>query len=199
MATADNRYSRFVQLAKIAFPLAALALLSTLFLFSRSLDPTRAIPFADVDVEKIAREQRLASPKFSGVTSDGSKVTMRAASATPDPDDGRRLTAENVEANIDTPNGIIYDIESVSAVYDGSDESLLLEGNVVITTSSGYRLETDKLRTNIKETALEIPVEVRGYGPETEIRADRLDLVTQGASQVLVFKGGVKLVYNPKE
>lgn len=199
MATADNRYSRFVQLAKIAFPLAALALLSTLFLFSRSLDPTRAIPFADVDVEKIAREQRLASPKFSGVTSDGSKVTMRAASATPDPDDGRRLTAENVEANIDTPNGIIYDIESVSAVYDGSDESLLLEGNVVITTSSGYRLETDKLRTNIKETALEIPVEVRGYGPETEIRADRLDLVTQGASQVLVFKGSVKLVYNPKE
>lgn len=199
MATADNRYSRFVQLAKIAFPLAALALLSTLFLFSRSLDPTRAIPFADVDVEKIAREQRLASPKFSGVTSDGSKVTMRAASATPDPDDGRRLTAENVEANIDTPNGIIYDIESVSAVYDGSDESLLLEGNVVITTSSGYRLETDKLRTNIKETALEIPVDVRGYGPETEIRADRLDLVTQGASQVLVFKGSVKLVYNPKE
>ncbi len=199
MATADNRYSRFVQFAKIAFPLAALVLLSTMFLFSRSLDPTRAIPFADVDVEKIAREQSLASPKFSGVTSDGSEVSMRADTATPDPTDGRKLSAENVEANIDTQEGVVYDIEARSALYDGADDSLVLTGDVVITTNTGYRLETEELRTNVEETALEIPVEVHGSGPETDIRADRLDLVIQDGSQVLVFKGNVKLIYQPKE
>lgn len=199
MAAADNRYSRFVQLAKIAFPLAALALLSTLFLFSRSLDPTRAIPFADVDVEKIAREQRLASPKFSGVTSDGSEVTMRAQTATPDPVDGRKLTAEQIEATINTRAGLVYDIEANDALYDGNDESLQLTGDVVITTSSGYRLETQELRTNLKDTALEIPVEVTGSGPETELRADRLDLVNRDGSQVLVFKGNVKLIYGSKD
>lgn len=197
MAIADNRYSRFVQLAKVAFPLFALGLLSTLFLFSRSFDPTLGIPFADFDVEEVAREQRLASPKFSGVTSDGSEVTMSASAAIPDPTNSRRFMAEDVIAKIDTVAGLVYDVTANAGDYDGANDMLILNGDVVVITSSGYRLETEQLRTNVEHTSLEIPVSLKGFGPDGNIEANSLVLQTDSGSQVLVFKGDVKLIYDP--
>ena len=46
-----DRYSRMVAIFKVLLPLAALAILSTLFLLSRTIDPTTTIPFADQDFE----------------------------------------------------------------------------------------------------------------------------------------------------
>ena len=40
-------HSRLVTWAKVALPLAALAILSTLFLLADRIDPTAAIPYAD--------------------------------------------------------------------------------------------------------------------------------------------------------
>ena len=80
---ASNAYSRFVAWVKVILPLLALALLSTLFLFSRTPAPNRAIPFANVDVEELAREQSLGRPRFAGTLSDGREVIFTADRATP--------------------------------------------------------------------------------------------------------------------
>ena len=74
MATSENLHSKLVVWAKVTLPLLALGLLATLFLFSRKIDPTDAIPYADVDVEERAREPRLTMPTYAGVTSDGSAL-----------------------------------------------------------------------------------------------------------------------------
>lgn len=199
MVRADNRYSRFVQRAKIVFPLVALGLLSTLFLFSRNLDPSQAIPFADIDVEKIAREQRLASPKFSGVTSDGSEISLTARSAVPDVDNPRNLSAEDVHAVLETEAGLVIDIRSEHAVYNGTTEDLELSDDVNIRTSTGFTLKTEKLIANTQETTVLGPVAVSGTGPDGTIRADSFEVRPKGASQLLVFKGRVKLVYKPQD
>jgi len=199
MARVDNRYSRFVLWAKIAFPLVALGLLSTMFLFSRTLDPSDAIPFADIDVEKIAREQQLTTPRFSGTTSDGSAITIDAESALPSLTDPRRLTIDKVVARIETQTGPSYGIIAQSAIYDGSAELLDLEGDVRISTSTGYRLETEKLVTNLAATGVSAPDFVTGRGPAGLLEAGSMELTTNGETQVLVFKNGVKLIYDPKE
>ncbi len=198
MALADNRYSRFVQLAKIAFPLVALGLLSTLFLFSRTLDPNQAIPFADIDVEQIAREQRLANPKFSGLTTDGSEISLVASSALPDPKNPRRLTADNVEATIKTKQGMIFDVEANTAEFDGEANSLELLGEVEIVTNTGYKLVSDALNTSIETTSVESPGPVKGTGPEGSIEAESMSMTTNPNGQVIVFKGNVKLIYQPQ-
>ena len=41
MTMYDNSYSRFVALTKVILPIIALGILSTLFLFSRDIDPDR--------------------------------------------------------------------------------------------------------------------------------------------------------------
>ncbi len=198
MAVADNAYSRFVQWVKVILPLLALGLLSTMFLFSRTVNPEDAIPISEVDVEQIAKEQRLAAPEFSAVTSDGSTVTVRAAFARPDLTDARRLTAEDVDAQILTQEGLEINIEANEALYDGGADLLSLMGDVEVMTSTGYVLRTETLVADLEDTGLVSESEVMGNGPSGRLEAGRMELRGQSGSQVLVFKDGVKLIYDPK-
>ncbi|MFY0693131.1 MAG: LPS export ABC transporter periplasmic protein LptC [Paracoccaceae bacterium] len=198
MAAPDNLYSRFVQIAKIAFPILALIFLSTLFLFSRNIDIDAAIPFADIDIESIAREQRLIAPEFSGVTTDGSAVVLNAESAAPDPENSRNFSALDVLANIATQSGATYEIHAEHAYYDGRSERLDLDGNVLLETSTGYRLETQSLVTSIAQTMIDAPGPVTGTGPGGRLEAGAMTLKAAGGTQVLVFKNRVKLIYQPR-
>jgi len=195
MAVADNAYSRFVQFAKIALPLLALALLSTMFLFSRTINPEDAIPFADIDVEQIAREQRLVAPKFSGVTSDGSTITVTADTALPDATNPRRMAATDVNAEIITTTGTQFMVVSLDAIYDGEQDQMDLIGDVRLTTSTGYVMRSELLVADLQETRLVSPGRVTGSGPSGILEAGRMELTATEGSQLLVLKNGVKLIY----
>ena len=82
MARAD-RHTRVVGWLKVALPPAALAILSTLFLVARRIDPEAALPYAEVDVEDLAREPRMTAPTYAGLTSDGAALTLSAKEARP--------------------------------------------------------------------------------------------------------------------
>ncbi|MEP5759825.1 MAG: LPS export ABC transporter periplasmic protein LptC [Litoreibacter sp.] len=192
---ADNRHSRFVNAAKIIFPLVALGLLSTIFLLSRTLDPSQAIPFSDVDVQKIAKEQLLANPRFSGVTSDGTAISITAESARPDLLDPKRLSASTVTAQFKTTSGNTYDVYANDAQFDGTKELLDLSGNVQIDSSDGYHLSTENLSANLSTSGLVAPGEVFGSVPNGTITAGNMELIVHDGKQLLVFKDGVKLIY----
>ena len=66
-----DRYTRLISWLKVLFPLAALGLLSTLFLLSRAIDPGQAIPFAEKEVQDRLRDQQITGPFFTGATSEG--------------------------------------------------------------------------------------------------------------------------------
>ena len=198
LMAADNLYSKFVGTAKIVFPLLALGFLSTIFLFSRNLDPSNAIPFSNIDIEKIAKEQRLSAPKFSGVTSDGSAITVEAESARPDLLNPSRVSASNITALIKTLADAEYRISADTARFDGKSEELDLEGNIQIESSSGYRLETNHLSANLATTGLIAKGKVIGTAPDGMIEAGSMEMLVSDGTQLLVFKNGVRLVYTPK-
>ena len=54
-----DRHTRIVGWLKIGLPLAALAILSTLFLLSRRIEPADDLPFAQVELEDRARRQQI--------------------------------------------------------------------------------------------------------------------------------------------
>ena len=78
--------------------------LSTLFFFSGQIDPTQSIPYRELDVESIAREQRLSSPSSSGVTDDGSAFALTADRALPDPSDETITRFENLNIELLAPD-----------------------------------------------------------------------------------------------
>ncbi|MGB4909398.1 MAG: hypothetical protein WBP15_12770, partial [Tabrizicola sp.] len=83
MARVD-RHTRLVGWLKVALPLTALAILSTLFLVARRIDPEAALPYAEVDVEDLAREPRMTAPTYAGTTEDGAALTLSADEARPE-------------------------------------------------------------------------------------------------------------------
>lgn len=198
MARAD-RHTRLVGWLKVALPLTALAILSTLFLVARRIDPEAALPYAEVDVEDLAREPRMTAPTYAGTTEDGAALTLSASEARPAAD-GTPAKAAGLRLELATPDGGRTELLAAEAVMDDATRQVHLSGGVVLTTSSGYRLETAEVAAKLDRTGLESRAPVVATGPAGEIRADGMvlsqDNRTPGA-YVLVFKGSVRLVYQP--
>lgn len=202
MARPGGAYSTFVAMAKIALPIAALALLATLFLFARQIDPDAAIPFAQVDVEQYAREQRIGTPEFAGVTADGTVISMSADLARPDPETPGRMTAEGLAVEFASPDGSNVSAQAAFGAVDNASATMMMSGGVSIETSTGYLIEAQGFSAALDVTDIRSEGPVRAEGPGGHIEAGSVR-VTQSAADpnayVLVFNDGVTLVYEPGE
>ncbi|MHC0052107.1 LPS export ABC transporter periplasmic protein LptC [Actibacterium sp. D379-3] len=204
MAAHDNAYSRFIALAKIILPLAALVLLSTLFMFSRQSDPNRSLPYSRVAVEQLAREQRINAPNYASVTDDGTAILIAAESARPDPANPDRADATTLNAKLDFADGTHTDIVSATGMIDTGAAQAVLEGAVEITTSGGYVITAERLTTALDRTDILAEGGVTATSPMGDVTAGQMQ-IEQPASgtdnakggHVLVFKQGVKLIYEP--
>jgi len=192
-------HSRMVGWLKVALPLAALAILSTLFLLSDRIDPTDAIPYAKVDVEALANDPRMSAPAYAGTTEDGAGITLSAVSARPAAGEND-ASAEGVAALMETPDGQKIAIAAAAAALDQAAGKLDLTGGVTLETETGYRLETEGLAARLDRTDVSSTAPVTVTAPMGDIRADGFTLTQDPAdpgAYLLVFKGGVRLLYQP--
>lgn len=201
-----DRHSRIVGWLKLALPLAALALLSTLFLVADRIDPEAAIPYAKVDVEDLARDPRMTAPAYAGTTSDGAALTLTAEAARPANGD-RVAEADGISVKLTMPGGGSTDVTAATARLDTAAGQLALTGGVTISTSSGYRVTTEGLTAELDRSAMESGGPVTAEGPAGRIEAQSFALTQDGTAgsvasegrkpYLLVFSGQVKLVYQP--
>lgn len=200
MAPAGGAYSRFVQTAKIILPLGALALFATLFLIAKTVDPDAAIPYSDVDVEEVAREARIGAPEFAGVTTDGTIISLSADMARPDQDQPGRIMAKGVDARFAIPDGSHIDAMAGGAAVDSVTKEVRLSGGIKIATSTGYRISASGLTAALGLTNIASEGPVTAEGPPGRIEAGQVTMSqSEGdpSAYVLVFNGGVKLIYQP--
>ncbi len=193
-------HSRIVAWLKVGLPLIALGILSTLFLVSRSIDPSDAIPYARVDIEDRIREPRMTLPSFAGVTADGASVTLTAIEARPDAGDGAGANAAGVTVAVTTPKGATTRINATTARLGANADTLDLTGGVQISTAAGMMLQTDALTVATNRTSVTSGGAVTAYGPLGQISAGSMTLTQEGhdGDYVLMFENGVKLVYQPR-
>lgn len=194
--TATDPYSRLVSVLKVVLPLLALALLSMLFLVARAPDPERAIPYSEVDVEDLSRDQRVAAPAFVGVTRDGAAISMLADTVEPREDNPDLLLAAVVSGELELGRGVIARVTAPSGSIDTLEDMATLVGGVVIVTSDGYTMNTDRLDAALGETDVVAPGQVRAVGPEGTLDAGsmRITVGADGGYQ-MDFNNGVRLIY----
>lgn len=196
---AVDRHTRVVGWLKVVLPLAALAILSTLFLLADRIDPDAALPYAEVDVEDLAREPRMTTPTYAGMTADGAALTLSADEARPVAE-ATPASAQGLILELATPDGGLTRLRSTAAVLDDAAGEVLLSGGVTVTTDTGYQLDTAEVTARLDRSSLISRSEVIATGPVGDIRADGMtlsqDIQTPG-SYLLVFKGAVRLVYRP--
>jgi lipopolysaccharide export system protein LptC len=199
LSSPDNLHSRLVGWLKIGLPLAALAVLATLFLFARKIDPSDAIPYAEVDVQERLREPRMTDASYSGVTSDGAAINLQADAAIPGADG--QAKAVGLTARLQAPDGSTTDLRAKSGQMDRAAGTVSLDSGVQVDTSSGYHLRTERVVMALDRTLVTIPAQVQADGPAGKITADSAVLNSaddDSGHHHLVFKGNVKLIYLPK-
>lgn len=192
MVSDDNFYSQFVSILKITLPLAALGLMSTVFLFARAPTEETTIPYAEI--EEIAREPRVSGPQVSGVSEDGSIIEITARTARPA---GDLLIIDTMAATIDTLDGTRIDVRSHTGEINTVEQSARLTGLVRIDTSNGYHMETSAITANMTTGRLFTDGALEVQAPYGTLTAGKMIIETpEGASgQVMLFQNGVRLIY----
>lgn len=198
---AIDSYSRMVAWLKIVLPLAALALLSTLFLLSRAIDPTSSIPFADTEVQERMRDQQVTEPFYSGTTADGDQIAFMARRLTTLPNQPGSNRAEDISARINLVSGVEITMQSAVASIDISADLTRLSGEVILTTSNGYQVRSQELIARMSRLNVQSPGQISALSPMGDLTAGQMQLTASapGAPAHLIFTNGVKLLYQPKE
>lgn len=193
-------YSRIIAYLKVLLPLAALALLSTLFLLSRGIDPTGTTPFARHEIEERVRGQQITAPFFSGTTDDGDEITISARLARP-AGAGGLAGAEDLRARMKMVAGGQIDLTADSGSVATDQDQASFAGNVLVTTSTGYTIKTDELNANLSTISGNSPGEINADGPVGTFTAGRMEIRAKNENGPIhmLFKNGVKLVYDPKK
>lgn len=192
----DNFHSRIVMILKVTLPLVALALLASLFLFSREIDPEDAIPYADVEIADRLAQPRMTGAGFSTVTSDGATLTLSADNAAPS-EGGGRVTG--LKGELSVPDGFRTEISAASGQLDRGAGTLVLDADVRLATSTGYEVTTDRLTLGLDRSFLESGGAVLAMAPMGRLEAGglRMDVTGDGKTHLLVFNKGVRLIYQP--
>jgi lipopolysaccharide export system protein LptC len=200
VAWAEDRYSRLIGWLKVALPLTALALLSTVFLLSRGQDASTDLPYAEIDVGEDGLVERVLRPSFAGATKDGDLIAFVAETARAMGKGLGKLSADDVRARIDLRTGGTITFRSDTAVMDQPEGLAELKGGVVIVSSSGYTAETETLRAGLRDLFAETDGQIHAEGPLGKFVAGRMRLTTEedGETVQMLFTDGVKLVYLPQ-
>ncbi|KAA9006938.1 hypothetical protein [Histidinibacterium aquaticum] len=192
-----DTHSTYVAWAKTLLPLAALVLLSTMFLFARSPRVSDAdIPFADL--EALAREQQVSAPAFSGVADDGSIIEIEADSARPEGEGTEAMSVSRIRGTVTSPGGPLLELRAGEGYIDTDAGTARLSGLARIETSNGYEVETSALTADLESGRIETDGPLEAHAPFGELTAGRLTVETsEEGGQSMVFQEGVRLLYRP--
>ena len=112
---------------------------------------------------------------------------------------GAASTVEDLSAQIDMLSGTRIILFSDAGQFDMANARSNLTGNVVVTTSTGFKMTTDTLTADFDAMRVEAPQSVTALSPFGTLNAGQMRMEKRGADENshLIFTEGVKLVYDP--
>lgn len=191
---------------RLVLPLSALALMATVFLLARSIDPDVAITTIGRDIAALTREPRIGGARIALMTRDDSAVIIHAevirSDAVANTADPLRLYLDGPIGSISLRNDTQVQFKAQTGTVDQAADTLVMQGGVTIETSDGYSVHLPELRSRLSHVDIRGVDGVRGHGPAGELSAATLHLTqhaTDTEGYVLAFKGNVRLLYIPED
>jgi lipopolysaccharide export system protein LptC len=195
---------------RLGLPLGALALMSTIFLASRHVDPNRAAALSNLNLEEITREPRIGQARIATVTPENAALTIAARTIRSVAD---LKTRAPLHLKMDAPEGTL-DFSSGTGLRFAADEGeitqagnrVTLDQNVTLQSDSGYALRMQTLHTDLQGSVFESVGPVSGTGPAGQIAAQTLTVTAlaprdshPNSGYLLAFAGDVRLLYQPQQ
>ena len=192
-------YSWFVKVMRLALPLTAIILVIIV-----TISPTMKDQLVVVPKESIVNqnsneigENELLNPNFETLDSNQRPVQVTADRALQNPQKPNLLRLENPHANLQTKDGSKIQVYALSGAYEQETEKLFLKNKVKIKHESGYQLNAEELRIDMKTKQAFSDKTVTIDGPAATIQSMGLEGSVDNG--ILVFKGPATLTLIPSK
>ena len=196
--TLRKGHTRFVKGIEILLWSGALIALASVFLVSSPKPDAKAFLLQNSDLLALALGEQITDPTFSGVTNSDDAFTIGARAATPDGPTPSEIELLSPTTTIEMSSGTLVFARSNSGKFLLDDREIVLNGNSIITSSDGYRIDGERIGLSLEESALTAQEGVTLSGPDGMITSDSLTITkSKGTAAdegyVLTFEGGVRL------
>ena len=196
--------SRLVGYLKIALPLLATGLMSTVFLFQQPDEIAGGITFSEDDRDTMRDGLAVYSPKFSGLGPSGNRFFVEATKAVPDSGQNPNFVSlVDLSGRTEYTSGLTVNLRAARGRANLPEQVMELEGGLRILTSNGYEGLTNGGSANLETGTFQSSGPVTLTGPIGTLEAGVMQIVvetleTGKQNQVFTFEKGVKLTLNPK-
>lgn len=198
-------YSRLVSLLKIGLPLAALALLSTVFLVTSPDDfKGTGLVLSDVDRQTLNDGMQITRPRIAGATGNNDSYDFTANIVYSSSQQALQLTAEGLSGTIDMAAGRRIDLSGDLATFDQKASTVTLSGAAHLVTSDGYVADLQGLVVDLATGTVTSKGALTADGPVGHVEAGQLRISSAQGNQIdkiedaeIWFGDGVKVTFVP--
>jgi lipopolysaccharide export system protein LptC len=185
------RHSRMVRFFRGAIPVGLIAILATIAAIAY-FQPQRFLAKLPIDPSKVVlsgSKINMEAPKLGGFTRDGRPYELTARAAAQDLTNPGVLELKDVRAKVTMQDKSTVDLSAATGTYDTKGDTMLLQTDVVVTSSAGYSVRLNEAKVDVKTNRIisDQPVEVTLSNGT--IKANRLEVSDNG--DVMYFEGDV--------
>jgi lipopolysaccharide export system protein LptC len=189
-----RRHSHAVRILRVAIPLAVVLGFTGIFLITY-FNPLRLLAKLPVDVGNLVvsgTKITMEHPRLSGFTGDARAYELSADAAKQDLTKPDLIELHNIRAKVQMQDKSTVEVSATAGIYDSKGETIKLDQNIVLSSSTGYRGRLSQATVDIRKGNVlsEQPVEVDLL--QGTLNANRLEIVDSG--DLVRFDGGVKMI-----
>ena len=188
---AARRHSRAVRILRIAVP-AGVTIGIIIIALVTYLNPLRMLAKLPINLDNLVvsgTKVTMEAPRLTGFTHDARAYELTADTAAQDMTKPDIVELRNIRAKVEMQDKSSMNLSALSGIYDSKGETLRLEQNILLNSSSGYQGRLSEAMVDIRKgnVVSEHPVEVKML--QGTLNANRLDIVDSG--DLVRFHGGV--------
>jgi len=190
---AARRHSRMVRILRVAIPVVVVVSTIGIFLITY-FNPLRMLGKLPVDVSNLVvsgTKITMERPHLSGFTRDERAYELSADAAKQDLTKPNMIELRNIHAKVQMQDKSTMEVSAAAGTYDSKAETLKLDQNIVLSSSTGYHGRLSEAMIDIRKgyVVSERPVDVDML--QGTLNAKRLEIVDSG--DLVRFDGGVKM------
>jgi len=188
---AARRHSRLVRILRIAVP-ASVAVGVIIIALIIYFNPLRMLARLPINIDNLVvsgTKVTMEQPRLSGFTRDARAYELTADTAAQDMTKPDIVELRNIRAKVEMQDKSSMEMTAVTGIYDAKGETLKLDQNILLNSSTGYQGHLSEALVDIRKgnVVSEHPVEVKLL--QGTLNANRLDIFDSG--DVIRFHGGV--------
>jgi lipopolysaccharide export system protein LptC len=196
---AARRHSRLVRILRIAIPVAVVLGLTVVVLLTY-FNPARMFAKLPVDIGHLVvsgTKITMEKPRLTGFTHDARVYDLTAKAAAQDLTKPNLVELSDIRAKLQMQDKSTMQLTADTGLYNSKLETLKLNKNIVITSSTGYQGWLSEAAVDIRKGHVVSTHPVKVKLLQGTLDAKALEITNSG--EVVSFVGGVNMVLNLNE